>query len=177
MSNSQQTVPLHTWFRSPLKDGDAPLPMVFSLRDSDRELIHAVSGQGVYHQSPLGAVLVLPACWLTLFSVPNCVGSKLRGNWHVLFHWRGLAFSLTQSLFVFNSLPFPLYHLNRCTHFNRSHLDTPGLTFPISTAGSTQEMRTDWGDMTLTLMSWASYSGGSGQHTQTHAKTWRQKCL
>lgn len=29
-------------------------------------------------------------------------------------------------------------------------------------------MRTDFADMTLTLMSWASYSGGSKQHTVSH---------
>lgn len=49
-------------------------------------------------------------------------------------------------------------------HFRKAHLDPPGTTFPISTAGSTQEIRTDFGDMTLTLMSRGSYSGGSGRH-------------
>ncbi|TNN64468.1 hypothetical protein EYF80_025319 [Liparis tanakae] len=33
--------------------------------------------------------------------------------------------------------------------------------------GSTHEMRTDWGDMTRTLMSLGSYSGGSGQQKDT----------
>ncbi len=67
-----------TWFRGPLKDGDTPLPMIFSLRDSDSELIHAVSWQGVNHHSSLVAVLVLPACWFTLFPEPYCVGSVLK---------------------------------------------------------------------------------------------------
>lgn len=52
--------------------------MVFSLRDSDRELVHAVSRQCVYHHPPLGAVFVLPPCWLALLPVPNCVGSGLK---------------------------------------------------------------------------------------------------
>lgn len=166
-SNSQQAVATHTWLRGPLKDRDAPLP----LRDSDRELIHAVSGKGVYHHSSLGAVLVLPACWLTLLSVPNCVGSELRENGNVYFHWFRFYFT-TYSHFLFLSLSVLLTH----AHFNRPHLDAPGATFPISTAGSTQEMRTDWGDMTLTLMSRASYSGGSvgsRRHTQ---KNIEKKC-
>lgn len=165
---------MHTWLRGPLKDGDTPLPMFFSLRDSDRKLIHAVSSKVAYHHSlslslSLGAVLVLPACWLALFSVPNCVGSGLRENGNLLFHLKGSTLFLTQSSIICNSLSFSCYSslcfINRHTHFNRSHLDTPGAIFPISTAGSTQEIRTDWGDMTLTLMSRASYSGGSGQHT------------
>lgn len=78
VSNSQQTESTHTWLWSPLKDGVAPLAVIFFLRDSDRELIHAVSRQGVYQNSPLRALLVLPACWLTLLPVPNCVWSELR---------------------------------------------------------------------------------------------------
>lgn len=59
-----------------------------------------------------------------------------------------------------------------------SHLTTWELTLPVSRTGSTQETSTDWGDMTLTLTSWASYSTGSVQntHTQTHTVQ-RQKCL
>lgn len=165
VSNSQQTESTHTWLWSPLKDGVAPLAVIFFLRDSDRELIHAVSRQGVYQNSPLRAPLVLPACWLTLLPVPNCVWSELRikRKWRkCLIPLRKIRLQFYFSLLVIIFLFFPLVNW----HFNRAHLDAPGATFSISTAGSTHEMRTDLGDMTLTLMSWASCSGGARQHTK-----------
>lgn len=51
--------------------------------------------------------------------------------------------------------------------YKEPHLVSPAVAFPISTTGSTQETSTDCGDMTLTLMSWATYSGGS-ETTSTH---------
>lgn len=51
--------------------------------------------------------------------------------------------------------------------YKAPHLVSPAVAFPISTTGSTQETSTDCGDMTLTLMSWATYSGGS-ETTSTH---------
>lgn len=86
-------VAAHTWLRGPLKNRNAPFP----LKDSDRELIHAISRQGVYHHSPLGAVLVLPACWLTLLPVPDCVRSKFRDNGHIWCCWGRLKFPIVHS--------------------------------------------------------------------------------
>lgn len=148
----QPAVALRTRLRRSLKHGDTPLAEFFSLRDSDGELVHAVSRQGVDHQSPLGAFLVLPAGWLTFLPEPDCVWPKCRISQNVFFS-SNISFSVFVTLELLQ------------VHFRKAHLDAPGATFPISTAGSTQEIRTLFGDMTLTLMSRASYSGGSGRHT------------
>lgn len=156
---------LHTRLRGPLKDRDAPFPIICSLRDSDRELVHAICSQGVYQHPPLVAVLVLPPSRLSLFPVPDGVRSVLGGK-------KGNCLNTTLLLcLVFSFLPH--------THASSdSHLATWGSTFPVSRTGSTQETSTDWGDMTLTLTSWASCSTGSGQNTQTQRHTvQRQKCL
>lgn len=151
---------MHTWLRGPLKYRDAPLPFVSSLRDFDSELIHAVCHEGVYQYSPLGAFLVFPACWLAFFSEPNCVGSGLRQNkvfCTLEAHCSPFLVSLPYIYF--------LVHLSCFTSFKSFYkapdLVSPAVAFPISTTGSTQETSTDCGDMTLTLMSWATYSGGS----------------
>lgn len=68
---------LHTRLRGPLKDRDAPFPIFSSLRDSDRELIHAICCQGVYQHPPLVALLVLPPCRLSFFPVPDGVRSVI----------------------------------------------------------------------------------------------------
>lgn len=75
---------LHTRLRGPLEDRDAPLPFICSLRDSDRELIHAVCCQGVNQHPPLVALLVLPACRFSLFPVSNCVRSVRRKGKYVI---------------------------------------------------------------------------------------------
>lgn len=149
---------LHTRLRGPLKDRDAPFPIFSSLRDSDRELIHAICCQGVYQHPPLVALLVLPPCRLSLFPVPDGVRSVIGKMKR--FKYSGGSCS-------------PSCYRHTC-----SHLADWGSTVPISRTGSTQETSTDWGDMTLTLTSWASYSTGSVQntHTQTHTAQ-RQKCL
>lgn len=155
---------LHTRLRGPLKDRDAPFPIICSLRDSDRELVHAICSQGVYQHPPLVALLVLPPSRLPLFPIPDGVRS--------VFGKKGNCLNTALLLrLVFSFLPH--------THASSdSHLATWGLTFPVSRTGSTQETSTDWGDMTLTLTSWASCSTGSAQNTQTQTHTvQRQKCL